>query len=168
MEEIKNGVKTDDEIFNRRPSQENTFYIYELINRCLSFLGKSSLYELLEGSTPENTPEELRKMAVEKYNDFKNIYVHGVSKELSKALNCAMRVFADEKSKREYDEYLATREFVWDELELINKYCVDAVDYTKYINWITYISKALDISYDEAEKRLLLCMSYYKITVIGQ
>ena len=142
------------------------FSKYKDIDSQLRTVNKDTIYELLNDSSPKNTPAELCAEAVVVYraNNGKTTAVATASASLA---GLAQKIFANDESKKKYEDFLASRKKVWDEMETVSIAGGDSVDVSKYEEWVNSIISILGMDKDTAEKYIAAGLRNYHLSVSG-
>ena len=142
------------------------FVTYKNINDQLKTVDKANIYEFLNGSTPKSSPADLCAEADAVYRGIKSrTTAEGTAS--GNLVGLAKKVFADDAAKKKYEDYLAVRDQVWDQMESISAGNADKVNVEKYEEWMNAIRSGLGIDQDTAEKYIAAGLKNYHLSIVG-
>lgn len=142
------------------------FVAYKNINDQLKTVDKANIYEFLNGSSPNSSAADLCAEANAVYNGIKNrTSPEGTAS--SNLVGLAKKIFADDASKKKYEDYLAVRDQVWDEMEAISAGNADKVNIDKYEQWVNAIRSQLKMDQDTAEKYIAAGLKNFHLSIVG-
>ena len=141
------------------------FRKYKEVERYLITVKKSSLYDVL-GCDNGSTIAQLADAVTKVYANLKNKTTpEGTATD--KLLGIAKIIFKTEESKTKYDNYLAIKESVWDQLELRQSHGIKEISMDEFLSYAETIKAALKMNIDQVELHLAAGLKEFKIIVVG-
>lgn len=142
------------------------FKKYKEIEKLIVFSQAKTLYELLAlDSTSPISAFASAINSVSQKNEAIKTTPKGVA--IGIALDIARDIFADEKSKRAYDDYLKIKESVWDELEQRRSSKVKAITIAEFVSYARAIETTLGMPSYEAQVWVSVGLKEFKLVVEG-
>lgn len=141
------------------------FRKYKEVEKYLITVKKNSLYEVL-GCDNKSSITQLADAVTTVYANLKNKTTpEGTATD--KLLGIAKIIFKNEESKAKYDDYLAIKESVWDQLELRQSHGIKEISMDEFLSYAEIIKATLKIDIDKVELHLAAGLKEFKIIVVG-
>ncbi len=142
------------------------FSNYKKIESYLTTASTNSLYDLL-GLT--NTSSIADFAAAIKATNAKNAPQKTTPKgtAVDKLLGLAQIVFKTEDSKKKYDDYLAIKKEVWDDLEMRQSHGIKEITLDEFLGYAEKIKAFLKMPIDQVEVYLAAGLKQFKLIVVG-
>lgn len=141
------------------------FRKYKEVEKYLITVKKTSLYEVIEGK-PTDSVATLAKCISTVYANLKNKTTpEGTATD--KLLGIAKIIFKTEEAKNKYNDYLAIKKDVWDELELRQSHGIKEITLDEFLGYAEKMKAILGIDIDQVELQLAAGLKEFKIIVVG-
>jgi len=141
------------------------FRKYKEVEKYLITVKKASLYEVIEGK-PTDSVADLAKCISTVYANLKNKTTpEGTATD--KLLGIAKIIFKTEETKNKYNDYLAIKKDVWDELELRQSHGIKEITLDEFLGYAEKMKAALGMNIDQVELQLAAGLKEFKIIVVG-
>lgn len=141
------------------------FRKYKEVEKYLITVKKVSLYEVIEGK-PTDSVADLAKCISTVYANLKNKTTpEGTATD--KLLGIAKIIFKTEETKSKYNDYLAIKKDVWDELELRQSHGIKEITLDEFLGYAEKMKAALGMDIDQVELQLAAGLKEFKIIVVG-
>ncbi|MBO5110815.1 MAG: hypothetical protein J6D21_08890 [Clostridia bacterium] len=141
------------------------FRKYKEVEKYLITVKKETLYDVIEGK-PTDSVADLAKCVSTVYANLKNKTTpEGTATD--KLLGIAKIIFKTEETKNKYNDYLAIKKDVWDELELRQSHGIKEITLDEFLAYAEKMKAALRMSIDQVELQLAAGLKEFKIIVVG-
>ena len=141
------------------------FRKYKEVEKLLVTAKKKSLYEVL-GKTDKDSAKTLVDACQAASAAIKNkTSPEGLA--LDRLTGIAKVLFKTEDSKTQYDQYLAIKESVWDEMEKRQSFGIKEISMSEFLDYAERIRATLKLDIDKVELYLAAGLKEYKIIVGG-
>ncbi len=160
QELTKQGIKYIDDTQSRID-----FNKYKDVEKLLISAKKASIYELL-GTTSSASVAEIASCITNTYSNLKK-RVGAEGTAVDKILGIAKIIFKTEESKKQYDDFLALKDDVWDQLELRQSHGIKEISLDEFYMYAEKIKATLKINFNEVEELLAAGLKQYAINVVG-
>lgn len=141
------------------------FRKYKEVEKYLITVKKTSLYEVIEGK-PTDSVAALAKCISTVYANLKNKTTpEGTATD--RLLGIAKIIFKTEEAKNKYNDYLAIKKDVWDELELRQSHGIKEITLDEFLGYAEKMKAILGIDIDQVELQLAAGLKEFKIIVVG-
>ncbi len=141
------------------------FRKYKEVEKYLVTAKKTSLYDAI-GCTKASSVKEIADAKNKVYANLKNKTTpEGTA--MDKLLGIVSIIFKTEDSKIKYDEYLAVKKDVWDQMELRQQHGIKEISLDEFLSYAEKMKAILGKNIDEVELLLAAGLKEYKIIVVG-
>lgn len=141
------------------------FRKYKEVEKYLITVKKENLYDVIEGK-PNNSVADLAKCISTVYSNLKNKTTpEGTATD--KLLGIAKIIFKTEDTKNQYNNYLAIKKDVWDELELRQSHGIKEITLDEFLAYAEKMKAILSMDIDQVELQLAAGLKEFKIIVVG-
>ena len=141
------------------------FRKYKEVEKYLVTAKKTSLYDAI-GCTKDSSVKEIADAKNKVYANLKNKTTpEGTA--MDKLLGIVSIIFKTEDSKIKYDEYLAVKKDVWDQMELRQQHGIKEISLDEFLSYAEKMKAILGKNIDEVELLLAAGLKEYKIIVVG-
>lgn len=140
------------------------FRTYEKVEQNLIVAKKKTLYDVIAGKSSDSV-ENLKKCVL---NTMVNLNMASSEKSaVSAVLGFANVIFKTEESKQKYNEYLAMKEEVWDELKLRKQHGIKEITLAEYLSYAEKMKVTLNMEIDKVERQLAAGLKHFGIAFVG-